>query len=100
MAETLDDLLDNLAHRQETGQFVKQVDWDAVRERLVNDDEATRLLLAMDEAGGEPALVQNEGRCAFLTLLQKRPRFRTARAFVTTKRPASTARRTRQPGTW
>lgn len=42
MAETLDDLLDNLAHRQEAGQFVKQVDWDAVRERLVNDDEATR----------------------------------------------------------
>ncbi|MCV3755766.1 DUF4256 domain-containing protein [Limosilactobacillus fermentum] len=65
MAETLDDLLDNLAHRQETGQFVKQVDWDAVRERLVNDDEATRLLLAMDEAGGEPALVQNEGALRF-----------------------------------
>ncbi|MFC2699846.1 MAG: DUF4256 domain-containing protein, partial [Limosilactobacillus fermentum] len=65
MAETLDDLLNNLAHRQEAGQFVKQVDWDAVRERLVNDDEATRLLLAMDEAGGEPAIVQNEGALRF-----------------------------------
>ncbi|MBS6067770.1 MAG: DUF4256 domain-containing protein [Limosilactobacillus fermentum] len=44
---------------------MKQVDWDVVRERLVNDDEATRLLLAMDEAGGEPALVQNEGALCF-----------------------------------